>query len=88
MNDLAPEYVTARRVLLDALVALEGHLDNLILVGAQAVYHYAGEGRQRSQCCDGSRQRHRVGCVAAVTGQRAGCVVAAGQRRGICSMDD
>lgn len=42
MNDLAPEYVIARRVLLDALTALEGHLDNLILVGAQAVYHHAG----------------------------------------------
>lgn len=43
MADVAPEYVTARRVLLDALTALEGHLDNLILVGAQAVYHHAGE---------------------------------------------
>lgn len=43
MNDLAPEYVAARRILLDALVALEGHLDNLILVGAQAVYHHTGE---------------------------------------------
>lgn len=43
MNDLAPEYVTARRVLLDALTALEGHLDNLVLVGAQAVYHHAGD---------------------------------------------
>lgn len=42
MNDLAPEYVAARRVLLDALVALEGHLDNLILVGAQAVYYHTG----------------------------------------------
>lgn len=42
MNDLAPEYVAARRVLLDALAALEGHLDNLILVGAQAVYHHTG----------------------------------------------
>ena len=40
MTDLAPEYVAARRVLLDALAALEGHLDNLILVGAQAVYHH------------------------------------------------
>jgi len=29
-------------MLLDALAALEGH-DNLILVGAQAVYHHAGE---------------------------------------------
>lgn len=43
MNDLAPEYVSARRVLLDALAALERHLDNLILVDAQAVYHHAGE---------------------------------------------
>lgn len=43
MNYVAPEYSNARRVLLDALVALEGHLDNLILVGAQAVYHHAGE---------------------------------------------
>lgn len=42
MNNLAPEYVAARGVLLDALVALEGHLDNLILVGAQAVYHHTG----------------------------------------------
>lgn len=30
-------------MLLDALTALEGHLDNLILVGAQAVYHHAGD---------------------------------------------
>ena len=44
MADLAPEYVAARRVLLDALTALTGHLDNLILVGAQAVYHHTGEG--------------------------------------------
>lgn len=43
MNALAPEYVTARRVLLDALTALDDHLDSLILVGAQAVYHHAGE---------------------------------------------
>lgn len=32
------EYVTARSVLLDALQALEPHLDAVILVGAQAVY--------------------------------------------------
>lgn len=43
MTDLAPEYVAARRVLLDALAALEGHLNNLILVGAQAVYHHTGD---------------------------------------------
>ncbi len=45
MTDLASEYVAARRVLLDALAALTGHLDNLILVGAQAVYHHTGEAR-------------------------------------------
>lgn len=37
------EYVAARRVLLDALEALEGHLDSLVLVGAQAVYLHTGE---------------------------------------------
>jgi hypothetical protein len=41
-ENLAPEYVTARRVLLDALTALDGHRENLILVGAQAVYHHTG----------------------------------------------
>ncbi|MDR0435526.1 MAG: hypothetical protein LBH11_01965 [Propionibacteriaceae bacterium] len=40
----APEYTAARRVLLDALEALHDHLDNLILVGAQAVYLHTGEG--------------------------------------------
>lgn len=40
MPEVAPEYIAARRVLLDALTALEDHLDNLILVGAQAVYHH------------------------------------------------
>ncbi|WP_019873207.1 hypothetical protein [Sporichthya polymorpha] len=39
----APEYVEARRVLLDALTALDQHLPNLILVGAQAVYHHTGD---------------------------------------------
>lgn len=39
-----PEYAAARRVLLDALDALGDHLDNLILVGAQAVYLHAGQG--------------------------------------------
>jgi len=41
--EVAPEYVTARRVLLDALTALADHLDSLILVGAQAVYHHTGD---------------------------------------------
>ena len=38
-----PVYVASRRVLLDALDALRGHLDALVLVGAQAVYIHAGE---------------------------------------------
>lgn len=43
MSRIAPEYVAARRVLLDALTALHGHAENLILVGAQAVYHHTGD---------------------------------------------
>ncbi|ACZ30397.1 hypothetical protein Xcel_1366 [Xylanimonas cellulosilytica DSM 15894] len=38
----APEYIAARRTLLDALEALADHLDSLVLVGAQAVYHHTG----------------------------------------------
>ena len=41
MDAVAPEYVAARRVLLDALEALTD-LPSLILVGAQAVYHHTG----------------------------------------------
>lgn len=37
-----PEYVAARKVLLDALEALESHRAALILVGAQAVYVWTG----------------------------------------------
>lgn len=43
MAAYAPEYVAARRVLLDAMEALTDHLPNLILVGAQAVYHHTGD---------------------------------------------
>ncbi len=39
----APEYVLARRVLLDALHALAGQHDAIILVGAQAVYRTVGD---------------------------------------------
>lgn len=39
-----PEYVAARRVLLDALEALEGQSAALVLVGAQAVYVHTGPG--------------------------------------------
>ncbi len=39
MSDrLRYEYVDARRVLLDALVGLQAHLDAFVLIGAQAVY--------------------------------------------------
>jgi hypothetical protein len=38
-----PLYVKARKVLLDALAALEQHLDALVLVGAQAVYIHTGD---------------------------------------------
>lgn len=42
MTDFAPVYVAARAVLLDALEALGSHLENVVLVGAQAVYHHTG----------------------------------------------
>ncbi len=38
-----PEYTRAREVLLDALDALRGQLDAVVLVGAQAVYLHTGE---------------------------------------------
>lgn len=38
MNGARQEYVDDRRVLLDALTALEPHLDAFVLIGAQAVY--------------------------------------------------
>ncbi|WP_312396883.1 GSU2403 family nucleotidyltransferase fold protein [Kocuria sp.] len=41
---LPPEYIAARSVLLDGLEALRDHLDHVILIGAQAVYLWAGEG--------------------------------------------
>jgi hypothetical protein len=39
-----PQYVAARRVLLDALEALAEHKDAVIVAGAQAIYLRAGEG--------------------------------------------
>jgi hypothetical protein len=44
---VAPEYIAARTVLLDALAALGRHRRNVILVGAQAVYHHTGDGDLR-----------------------------------------
>lgn len=43
MQPVSPEYRGARRVLLDALAALEPQLPSLILVGAQAIYLHAGQ---------------------------------------------
>lgn len=40
--NVAPEYIIARRVLLDALAALERQLPSLVLVGARAVYLHTG----------------------------------------------
>lgn len=42
--EYAPEYVEARRVLLDALEALGNHRKAVVLVGAQAIYHHVGAG--------------------------------------------
>jgi len=39
-----PEYIAARRVLLDALEALGTHRKAVVLVGAQAIYLDVGEG--------------------------------------------
>lgn len=42
MTEPAPEYVAARRTLLDALDALSAHRPSLVLIGAQAVYLHTG----------------------------------------------
>lgn len=39
----APEYVAARRVLLDALTALAPHRDAIVVAGAQAIYLHTGD---------------------------------------------
>jgi hypothetical protein len=39
-----PEYVAARRVLLDAFEALGMHRKAVVLVGAQAIYLHVGDG--------------------------------------------
>ena len=43
-SEYDPEYVAARRVLLDALGALEAHRRAVVLVGAQAIYLRVGAG--------------------------------------------
>jgi hypothetical protein len=42
-TELDPRYVAARRILLDALVALNEHADAIVVAGAQAVYLRTGE---------------------------------------------
>lgn len=42
MSGVSDEYVTARRILLDALEALKEHRSAVILVGAQAIYLHTG----------------------------------------------
>lgn len=44
MSAVDPRYVAARRVLLDALLALAPHADALVIAGAQAVYLHSGDG--------------------------------------------
>lgn len=44
MTSVYPEYVEARRVLLDALEALAAHAPALVVAGAQAVYLRVGDG--------------------------------------------
>lgn len=44
MSEVDPRYVAARRVLLDALLALQQHADALVIAGAQAVYLHTGDG--------------------------------------------
>lgn len=46
-SSLSPEYVAARRVLLDALFLMQDQIDALVLVGAQAVYLRAPLGDSR-----------------------------------------
>jgi hypothetical protein len=42
-GEAPPEYVSARRTLLDVLEALKAHLDAIVLVGAQAIYQFTGD---------------------------------------------
>lgn len=42
MTNIPPEYVAARRTLLDALDALRDQIPSLVLIGAQAIYMHTG----------------------------------------------
>jgi len=44
LPQVEPEYIAARRVLLDALAALAPHAQSLIVAGGQAIYLRTGEG--------------------------------------------
>lgn len=43
-GELDPIYLAARRALLDAIEALQHHIEAVVLVGAQAIYLHTGEG--------------------------------------------
>jgi hypothetical protein len=41
-GEVDPQYIRARRALLDGLTALAPHLDSIVVIGAQAVYLHTG----------------------------------------------
>jgi hypothetical protein len=52
-----PEYVEARRILLDALEAIGHHRKAVVLVGAQAIYLRVGEGSRLTQLLGRARKK-------------------------------
>lgn len=54
-KDPDPEYVAARRVLLDALDALGTHRKAVVLVGAQAIYLQVGAAYRSRGCTSAAR---------------------------------
>ena len=51
-----PEYVLARKVLLDALQALGEQRSAIVLVGAQAIYLHTGDAELASQLTHGTSE--------------------------------
>jgi hypothetical protein len=43
-GEVDPQYIRARRALLDGLAALAPHLDSIVVIGAQAVYLHRRRG--------------------------------------------
>jgi hypothetical protein len=54
-------FIRSRRALLDALAALEPHLDALVLVGAQAIYLHTSEVDEAIATDQGQRPRDHAG---------------------------